>query len=220
MSAEFSPIILVLAAGNSKRFQGVKQIADVKSEHNVQPMLCATLDKLVNLPCPIVVATGRYHEQLLALNHHDLDFYYCDSAYLGMGHTIAQGTRYVMQQYPKLSHIFLVLADQVALVSDDYQSLLSEAQDHPGRIICCKTLSGLSAPTIFPKRYNTALTQLRGDKGAKSVLNKHMPNVIAMNTPNAMIDIDTQHDLIQWNQTQFVPNISHQQASGQTKNKD
>jgi molybdenum cofactor cytidylyltransferase len=202
--ADFHPIILVMAAGSSRRFGRLKQLADVSkpikktSTSAAMPMLAYTLEKLVQLPYSIVVATGPHHVELEQINHHQLDFHHCTEAHLGMGHTLAQATAHILFTHKLASHICIVLADQVALLIDDITNLLDLSQQNQNNIICCKTKTGLSVPSIFPRHYFQALSRLNGDKGAKSIIMANTDNLLTLSIERAAIDIDTQADLTQW----------------------
>ena len=200
MSANFNPVLIILAAGQSSRFNGIKQLAEVNTEQGKQLLLQYQYSKLKQLEWPILIATGDYHPELLKLDIEPQLLRYCDKANLGMGHSISQISEMACKLYQP-THLVFVLADQVALTRDDLTSLLSTAKSSPNKIITSQTTLGLTAPTIFPVRFLPELIALTGDKGAKSIIKKHMNETQVVQLDNAQVDIDTQEDLSTWNRT-------------------
>lgn len=199
MSAPFKPLIVVLAAGLSRRFNGVKLLAKVKCENGHRPMLQQLLNKLESLEMPVVVATGEYHQLLNTTIISSADFHFCSNASLGLGHTIAQITQYITKSYQGSSHIMFMLADQVAITASDCYSILESSAANPALIQYCQTSDGISAPAIFPTPFWSELIELTGDQGAKTIITNHLEQAMAVEVENAKFDIDQQEQLIQWN---------------------
>lgn len=198
MSANFNPVLIILAAGQSSRFNGIKQLAKVDTEQGKQVLMQYQYNKFKQLEWPILIATGDYHPGLLKLDIEPQLLRYCDKANLGMGHSISQISEMAYELHQP-THLVFILADQVALANDDLIGLLSTAKSSPNKIITCQTTLGLTAPTIFPVRFLPELIALTGDKGAKSIIKKHIYETQAVQLDNAQVDIDTQEDLSTWN---------------------
>lgn len=208
--------IVLLAAGKSERFNGIKQLARVDSLNTSHPLIIHTLSNLKlfsqltqssalanSNQDSIYVASGVYHRQLTINLDASVNLHYCENAHLGMGSTIAEMVNFVESDAPSTSHILLCLVDQVALMPADYAKLYKQALFNPTKLICGQSEVGISAPAIFPKQYFSHLKQLSGDKGAKSILHHHQNNLIKVAMPNAEFDIDTQEDLAKWNSSEL-----------------
>jgi CTP:molybdopterin cytidylyltransferase MocA len=50
-------------------------------------------------------------------------------------------------------------------------------------------------PAIFPRWCFTELRELRGDRGARAILERHAQRLAHVQMPNAAIDLDTPEDL-------------------------
>lgn len=198
MSADFNPHIILLAAGQSRRFDGIKVLADVYWQDIEYSMIELALHKLIATNQAISVATGSYHDELIASESTKANFYQCSNAHLGLGHTIAQATEYVDKRYSP-SHIMFVLTDQVALTTNLFKQLLKLAEQHSDNIISCHTSKGFCVPSVFPATYFNQLKQLSGDKGAKAILMAEKAKVITLDAEEALVDIDFQHELKNWN---------------------
>lgn len=193
--------ILVLAAGLSRRFDGIKMIAELAAN---KPLLVHTLQQLPELPT--FIACGQYQNEIKqALNSsnklENCGIIYCPNASLGMGHTIGDAISFITQQHPNFTHVYIVLADQVALTSVDHGRMLEKSRTNSECIVTATFDKNISAPAIFPKTYFANLRSLTGDKGAKSIMLKNPDSLIEVDVPNAKFDIDTRNQLTAWHNT-------------------
>ncbi|MBU2869726.1 nucleotidyltransferase family protein [Colwellia sp. E2M01] len=196
--------IVILAGGNSVRFNGIKQLSLVHRDNSPILLLQQSINTVTRaltieeIPTDhLYVATGESHRQIAEQISQPL--HYCDQAYQGMGYTIAQSVAMILKNDPLTTHILFTLGDQVALEINDYLTLLQKVEEFPAHMICAETADGISAPAIFPHHYFTKLQTLSGDKGAKAVLQTNQQQLIKIPMLNASFDIDTQEDLLRWN---------------------
>jgi molybdenum cofactor cytidylyltransferase len=205
--------VILLAAGKSERFNGIKLLAKIQQqdssitllEHAIQQISTA-LNAMNMKTESIRVTTGRFHAQITASfadhKHIQFVFDYCEDAHFGLGHTIAQSVKqvcndtYDAENNP--SHIMIALADQVALNPDDYVALIKQSLALPNKLLCAQAGQALMPPAIFPAAYFSDLMQLKGDKGAKPILYANKDNLETLSIPHAERDIDTQQDLADW----------------------
>ena len=202
--------IIVLAAGKSERFNDIKLLAKVKQRNNSTTLIEHVLHQISNAmdlltinETNLLVATGGYHPQIAQLIGKQFSLNYCENAHYGIGHTIAQSVEKIVGNGDKTSHIMITLADQIALNCNDYTSLIKQSLITPEKLICAKSEQEIMPPAIFPSDYFSDLMSLTGDRGAKSILYANQGNREDVILPNAAIDIDTKHDLINW-QKQYI----------------
>lgn len=197
--------VIVLGAGNSERFGDIKLLAKVKLsddslclvEHVLQ-RISAALNLLNISKANIYVTTGRYHQQISTRLGKEFSLIYCEDAHQGLGHTIAQSVEKTVSTESDVSHIMITLADQVALETNDYIHLIEQSLKSPTQLICAEAEQKIMPPAIFPCHYFPDLMILQGDKGAKALLHKNKDKLQTVHMPNAIIDIDTKQDLINW----------------------
>lgn len=196
--------IVVLAGGNSVRFNGIKQLSLVKRDGAKLPLLQQSINivkaamntehlSLDNL----YVITGKNHNRIAEQITESLC--YCDRSHQGMGFSISQSVSFILKDDPSTTHILFTLGDLVALEKDDYLQLLQKVINFPSNMICAETVNGITAPAIFPHAYFSQLQALTGDKGAKAILQLNQQQLIKIPMMNASVDIDTQEDLKRWN---------------------
>ena len=207
--------VILLAAGKSERFNGVKVLAKVQQketsitliEHAFHQISVA-LNELNIDEKNIQIATGRYHSKITAFfSEHENEnsqyiFDYCEDAHLGLGHSISQSVGHMLTDVHdnenSPSHILIALADQVALTADNYVALIKQSLALPNKLVCAKAGQEFMPPAIFPSAYFADLMRLKGDKGAKPVLYANKENLQTVSIQHAERDIDTQQDLFNW----------------------
>ncbi|MGK0267750.1 MAG: molybdenum cofactor cytidylyltransferase [Paraglaciecola sp.] len=186
--------LMMLAAGQSKRFGGIKQLTDIGG----QPMICHCLSQYrqgekwldgISNGCVVLGSNAVLITQALPDN---VNKYVVDLWLNGMGYVLAQSIHNIAVD---TSHVLIGLADQVAISQSMISQLLDESQKHQGHIIAAQYNSGLGAPVIFPKDYFCELSQLTGDKGAKELLQQYPQKIISLAMPAAALDVDTPEDL-------------------------
>jgi molybdenum cofactor cytidylyltransferase len=186
--------LLLLAAGQSKRFGGVKQLADIHG----QPMICYCLSqyrqgvKWIDGISQGHAVLGSSAELVSAVLPNHVDKLVVSTWQQGMGHSLAEGMQILASD---TTHVLIALADQVCITQEMVMDMLDRSINYPNLIIAAKYAGGLGAPVIFPKLYFPQLRQLSGDKGAKALLQSNLQKVISVELPSAVIDIDTLADL-------------------------
>ena len=184
----------MLAAGQSKRFGGIKQLTDIGG----QPMICHCLlqyrqgEKWLDGISNGWVALGSNANLITQVLPDHVNKYVVNSWLNGMGHVLAQSMQNIAVD---TSHVLIGLADQVAITRPILNQLLDAAKAYPSHIVAAQYNGGLGAPVIFPKQYFYDLSQLKGDKGAKILLQQYLHQTISIIIPEAALDIDTPEDL-------------------------
>lgn len=113
----------------------------------------------------------------------------------GMGASIAAGVTSLNEKY---THVFIGLADQVAICAEQCNLMLTKSRTHPNNIVAAIYNGKLGAPAIFPRKYFAQLAALSNDKGARDILREHAATVLGVDLPEAAKDIDTQSDLLSY----------------------
>lgn len=211
MNNQINLKVIILAAGKSERFEGIKLLAPIQGTEKSIPIIQHAFTQVSNALTTlkidisnITIATGKYHQQMIKVLADQISIRHCPESELGLGNTIAQSVDKANNEDTTITHIMLTLADQVAMTSADYIELISKSLVMPDKIVCSSVDSKIMPPAIFPKAYFSQLLSLTGDKGAKRVLQSNKENLIKVLLPNAKIDIDTEFDLIHWHKSNKV----------------
>lgn len=184
------PSAIVLAAGTSSRFRGAKQLAALSGRPLVRRSVEAIPRVGVRETLVVVGFMAREIEEALGpgvrvvLNPRFRD---------GMSSSIRAGVQAVSRRAPGA---LIVLADQPFVTTRLLERLLV-AFEARGGIVAAAQGELVSPPAVFSKRYFPELMALTGDKGARSVIDRHPSELtrVEVRSPRALLDIDTRGDL-------------------------
>ena len=208
--------LVLLAAGKSSRFRGVKlaqPIVDFNANGVLieQPLLLHSLDKLNyvadylisnNVVSHVVVVLGSHHKELSSLLPKSTIFIINKQSERGLSTSIKVGVKNALST--NASGLMLALADHIGVSYSDYIKLadLWILKNHS---ICSSYQSQLGVPALFTADQFSTLALLNGDQGAKPLLQQlaHNKQLTCLDLPNAINDIDTQDDLLQWQQSKL-----------------
>lgn len=180
-----SIVALVMAAGSASRFGSCKSVVDIGGTTPLQKVV----DTLTAVGIDdIRVISGAWHRAIADALPANTSLHYNPNWQNGLGSSIAFGANTVSDG----DGILIVLADQIALQLSDLKDLLD---CFDGQHSVCAHYSGKrGVPAIFAQQHWPALRQLSGDSGAKQLLHDDTA-IVAVELPNAAVDIDTQQQL-------------------------
>src|SRR6185295_2695889 len=96
---------------------------------------------------------------------------------------------------PACDAVLVMLADQVGVSSDDLKRLTAAWKGQDGSIVAALYSGTVGVPAIFPRWCFSDLASLRGDVGAKRVLQRYRDRLVRVPMPNAATDLDTPEQL-------------------------
>ncbi len=181
---------LVLAAGASRRFGAIKQLARIGEE----PMLLRAVRSAAAAADRTWVILGAHAQELAALLE-PVPVTVCVNANWPEG--LSSSIRAGIERLPSsCDGILLTLADQALVSAEDYARLAHLWRNAPQSIAAARYGSGPGAPAIFPRWLFADLVKLTGDTGARALLLEHAARVLEVPMPSAGLDIDTPADLV------------------------
>jgi CTP:molybdopterin cytidylyltransferase MocA len=177
--------VLVLAAGASRRLGRPKQLVRLDGE----PLVRRTVRVAESLrPLWIGVVVGASAARVAAaLRGADVEVVLARRWREGLAASLAAGVR---RAPPRARQLLVMTVDQWRLQSSDLARLLAAA----GRCPAAAVYGGrLGVPAVFPRRLWPALRRLRGDRGARELLERGPAVPVPM--PAAAADLDTPAEL-------------------------
>jgi molybdenum cofactor cytidylyltransferase len=182
--------IVVLAAGAASRFGSAKQLLQIDGAALVQRAACAARASAAH----VVVVTGAHRAAVEAcLAGLPIECVFNADWESGMGSSIGCGIR-ALAAMPAVDAAIIALADQAEIGSTAFADLAAKSAGAPMSIVAAGYAGIVGPPCLFPRRYFGELCALRGDHGARSVLERYASDVRVLTLPAAAIDIDTQAD--------------------------
>lgn len=195
MSSHHSGILL-LAAGQSRRFGGDKLMAKLTDgrtvfEHSMAPLIKLAQAHELNF---CVVTRADNPELIALLNHQDINFCIAEHAALGMGHSIAEGIKANKHWQGWL----IALSDMPNLRDAFLNRMLASIKLKPDTIIRPylrhSEQKTPTHPVYFPKQLQSELLALQGDQGAKKIIQNHSHLAFFDDenlTLESVVDVDT-----------------------------
>ncbi len=159
--------IVILAAGASKRLGHPKQLVEIDGE-----TLLARAYRVASAVAPVVVVTRRelaFGDAVI--NEHPEE---------GMASSIRLGVAACD------GDVLLMTCDQPHVTSAHLRALIDA-----GAPIAATAYAGIAGvPAFFAREFRDELLALRGDVGARSVIERHREVVVAIPLPEAELDVD------------------------------
>jgi molybdenum cofactor cytidylyltransferase len=182
--------ILVLAAGGSLRLGQPKQLVRIHG----RPLIHLVVDHAVSLAGQAVTVVLGAHAKEIApcLKSTSASIVINREWEQGIASSIRAG---IASLGSSSNAVMVLLGDQRAVTIDDLKRLASAWGGETKTIATAVYNGTFGVPAIFPEWCFTELMQLRGDLGAKVLLQRHRDRLVHVQMPNAAADLDTPEDL-------------------------
>lgn len=192
MSNSLKIATVLLAAGQSSRMEGIKQLLPWKKTFLLQHCLNTLLE--IDSEKIILVLGANFNKikpQLL-LDKKKVEVIENQNWQKGLGDSIAKGTQWLLKNNEsKPDGILFCLADQPLITSDYLNTLIArfKMKSHP--IIASGYIDKVGVPAIFSPEHFDDLLNLDSDYGAKNVIKKYQSNIETIRAEHLLADIDT-----------------------------
>lgn len=183
--------VVVLAAGASSRFGSNKQLVRV----NGRPLMLTAVSRAVELAGhSVTVVLGAHAGELAPLLRHSPASITINRDWSeGIASSIREG---VAHAAATADGVLLALADQAAVTTEDLRRLTGLWRRDPTAIVAAQYAGTVGVPAIFPRWCFRELLELRGDRGAQMLLQRHVDRLARLTMPSAELDIDRPEDLL------------------------
>ena len=180
---------LLLAAGGATRFGSPKVLANYRGETLVRRGA-----QLLAHRCPggvhVVVGASGDGVRAALVGEAVTVVENPDWAH-GLSTSLVRG---VAALPPSADAVLILLCDQPAVTAEDLDALIAAWCVEPELIAAAGFNDRLGPPVIIPRAFWPQLAALRGDQGARSLLEWHTEHT-TVNMPHAALDVDTPEDL-------------------------
>lgn len=188
---ESSLYALILAAGASRRFGSPKQLVRIDG----RPMLHAAVSRAVEVVGHSVSVVLGAHAGELAplLSHSPASIVINRDWEQGMSSSIRAG---IARIPGSVDGLLIMLCDQPSVTGEDLRRLVATWRRQPDYAAAAQFGATTGAPAIFPRWLFRELAELRGDRGAGTLLQRHADRVVRVPIAAAALDVDTPEDLL------------------------
>lgn len=187
---------IVLAGGASTRLGQPKQLLRLPAfggktliEHAVGLVRAAEAE-------PVFVVLGAYAEEI----RRQVQLLDCvvlrNEAWAeGMASSLRLGIFAVIEAARDASGAMVLVCDQPALSVEHLRQLLAAHRDDPESIAASRYAGRLGVPAVFPRTLFPALLELKGDQGARAILQNSGLTIHPIEFAEGELDIDSPEDL-------------------------
>ncbi|HLU99736.1 MAG TPA: nucleotidyltransferase family protein [Acidobacteriota bacterium] len=178
--------IIILAAGESSRLGRPKQLLTFQGESLLRRSTRVALEARCG---PVIVVLGFAAQQMVPeLENLPVQMVINQDWKDGM----ASSLRAALRAVPKEADAaLLMLCDQPGVDVDTLRKMNSRFEQGAA-IVACSYRGVMGVPALFSREFFGELNQLKGDRGARSVLHRHRAEMEVIDCPGAALDIDTE----------------------------
>ena len=182
--------LILLAAGNSKRFNGNKLLAIYKNK----PIYMYIVEKVVNLKINKIICVTQYEEIKEALLNTNINVVMNNNSNLGISSSIKIGINFDKNAD---GYMFMV-CDQPFISIQTLNSVIDNFIKGDKGIVCVGCGNNKGNPVIFSKKYINELLSLEGDNGGKVIIKGNLNDLKIVNINNRieLVDLDTQEEFV------------------------
>ena len=182
---------ILLAAGQSKRMNGENKLT--KKIKNIPLIKCALNNILKSSINEIVVVLGYQSEIIEKLidKNDKIKFVFNPNFKNGIASSIKKGIENLSK---KTDAFFISLGDMPSINYDTYNKLIEYKKNQ--KIIVPMFKGQKGNPVLFPKSFTKKISSIRGDYGAKKILEMNSKEVfnLEIDDPGIIKDVDIPND--------------------------
>ena len=181
--------ILIMAAGTSSRMKAIKQLLPWGDSTFLGN---AINNAKKSKATKVLTVLGAYDQEIKKVT----DFLGTESILnpnwkMGLGNSIAYGTKHLLEQDADYDGILVMLADQPLLDIQYFNGLIDNFSNSKHSIVATKYNNRVGVPAIFGKVHFKALLELNSDYGAREIIKTHLNDVMGISADGKELDIDT-----------------------------
>ncbi|MBF4516768.1 nucleotidyltransferase family protein [Flavobacterium sp. ANB] len=184
--------IVILAAGSSARLGQPKQLLAYKNT----TLLKNTIKEASLIRNAIlIVVTGSNHALIKEeIKTDEIKISYNPDWEIGMSSSIAKGLSDLLLEYPQIEKCIFAVCDQPYVSNIIFENLMDQYEKNNKGIIASAYAGTLGTPVLFDKKYFKELLALKGQEGAKKIINRFLEDTVSVPFEKGNIDIDTPED--------------------------
>lgn len=184
--------IIILAAGSSSRLGEPKQLL----EHDGKSLLQKAIDAAINADTdPVILVLGANADQISKeINKSKIHVIINSEWEEGMASSVRVGLNEVLFISPSTEAVILMVCDQPYISPDLIKDLINTHKQTRKPIVTCNYGEATGPPALFHRSLFSELMELKGDVGARKIIQKHSNEAATISFTKGKIDIDTKED--------------------------
>ena len=184
--------VLIIAAGESKRMGCPKQLLNIEGETLINRMI-HIVKKAVSFPVYVVLGASA---EIIQSQLPKLDVKIVHNAHWqeGMASSIRIGLNTAKAQNPALDGVMVVVCDQPYITENTITALLQLQEEKDTPIAAAYYNDVMGTPALFHQSIFNEILALKGDMGAKKIIQSRPEEVAKLHFEKGLLDIDTKED--------------------------
>lgn len=191
-----NPAILLLAAGMSRRLGRPKQLLDFQGMSLLKRTATRALQSEIGAVHVVIGAEkNKIDMELSGMQVEKIENKEWEE---GMASSIRTGLQAAITKNPSIDGILILVCDQPEITADLLQKLMTLQADSGAAVVASAYGGILGTPALFHSSLFHELLGLRGDTGARKIMQTHWADVAQLPFEAGSQDIDTESDYQQW----------------------
>jgi molybdenum cofactor cytidylyltransferase len=183
--------IVILAAGSSTRLGQPKQLLIFEGSSLIKRVAKIALE----VSCKVIVVTGFQSKKVQAeLSGLPLIVVQNDFFGEGIASSIRVGVGALIENFKSLTGVIFLVCDQPYLSQNVLTELIQSAHETGKGIIASAYGETIGIPVLFHKSFFERLLNLKGDMGAKKLIQENLTDMATIDFREGDVDIDTIED--------------------------
>jgi molybdenum cofactor cytidylyltransferase len=184
--------VVILAAGQSSRLGKPKQLLTLNGLTLLEKAASAALDLNSS---PVLVVLGAYADDIKSnVQLQGVDIAVNEGWEEGMASSLRMGIEYMQQNHVNVDAILFLVCDQPYLHSALLKDLIALQKEKDLPIAASSYGGKIGTPALFHQSTFGSLMLLKGDTGARKLLDERMNDVAVLHFEKGVYDIDTVED--------------------------
>ena len=185
--------IVILAAGGSTRFGSPKQLFVYQGESLIRRAARTALDVSAG---PVLISLGAEYESIKReIADLNVTTVLNPDWQKGISSSLTSALNYLIETYDEIEAVLFMLCDQPRIDAVKLAELINSYQATAAPIVASEYNGTLGVPALFDQSVFDELFQLAGDRGARSLIEKHVGRAMKVPMPEAGLDIDSLGDI-------------------------
>ena len=186
--------IVVLAAGASERMREPKQLLRFEGK----TLLRRAVETAIATDCGAVVAVlgANFEKTSAEIAHLSANSCRNEDWQSGLSSSLKVGLVKLLEIQPNLDALLVSLADQPFVTARHFHQFIEKFQNTNNPIIAARYRETIGVPALFGKKIFAEFAGISGDKGAKTIIEKHRSTLETVDLPEAAFDVDTKDDYL------------------------
>ena len=184
--------ILIMGAGTSSRMKAIKQLLPWGDSTFIGNALKNAQSSKAS---SVLTVLGAYADEIKKVTDFSATQTVLNPNWkMGLGNSIAFGTKQLLEQDQDYDGILVMLTDQPFIDEPYLNTLIDTFSNSKNSIVATKYDKRVGVPAIFGKIHFDALQELNSDYGAKEIIKTHLKDVLSISADGKELDIDTKDE--------------------------